>query len=242
MDKTSQTPNTGWIKYVDPDGSYGYIKPSNSRKDVRFFTNQDCSLAVGATVSYEIRDGIAINVRGVARNTVEHNTEDAEWWYEKGEEEEKRFIETIVPRLNRHLVINREKKADPTAIDLYDLDNDKYADLKRQTTPYFSAGKRDPKYDPQYTVTINKSAVDKYTRLYSGCDVYFWVEWNQLKGYGCCLSPMRGVWVVSLASIVEMIDQKSVSLHSYENRKGNVSNSTESYLLDLRDDRCVRLL
>ena len=61
-----------------------------------------------------------------------YNTEDKQEWVKLGLEAEYDFVAKIVPRINRTIVMNREKANNPYAIDLYDCDNNRFADLKTQ--------------------------------------------------------------------------------------------------------------
>ena len=72
------------------------------------------------------------NIVKQERNTSIYNTEDKQEWVKSGLEAEYDFVAKIVPRINRTIVMNREKANNPYAIDLYDCDNNRFADLKTQ--------------------------------------------------------------------------------------------------------------
>src|SRR5699024_8274088 len=91
------------------------------------------------------------------RNETIFNPEDRDKWYSWGEKQEIEFVKIVVPFLKRDIQINPEKKLDKTKPDLYDYSTGTYADLKRQTTPFFTAGKylyESNPYDASNTVTF----------------------------------------------------------------------------------------
>lgn len=174
----------------------------------------------------------------IERNQVAFNTEDRDKWYVWGENHEKDFIEKVVPRLGVDIRINPEKKKRAWAIDLYDYTSGRYADLKVQKTPFFTASKYtycSKKYDPTYTVTFNRKDYEKYSEEYPDCDIYYWVNWEQLSGYGATVQQIRGVWRASFSVMRGMIERGDVSLHPYTYRKNDDHNAKDSFLFLLSD-------
>lgn len=172
------------------------------------------------------------------RNQALFNTEDRAQWYTWGEEEEKDFVAHIVPKLGIDLRINPEKAARPHAIDLFDYTHDRYADLKTQKTPFFTAGKylyHGKPYDPTYTVTFNKKDYENYLSTHPDCDIYFWVCWAQLTYQDKHVEPLRGVWRAPFAKLAEKIQAGEVALHAYQHRVNDDHNAKESYLFQLDD-------
>lgn len=86
-------------------------------------------------------------------------------WYIWGESEENDFVKHIVPKLGIDLRINSEKAQNPWEIDLFDYTHNRYADLKVQNTPFFTAGRYmygGMPYNPTYTVTFNRKDYENY--------------------------------------------------------------------------------
>lgn len=172
------------------------------------------------------------------RNDTVFNTEDRTKWYSLGENKEFEFVSKIVPSLDVQLIINPEKANDPTVIDLWDVTNNRPADLKVQTTPFSSSDRyiyKGSKYNPQFTVTFNKKDYEKYKTTYPNCDIYFWVKWEQLSYNDKSVFPMDGVWRASIGKMIEYIETGEVSLHEYIFRKNDNHNARESYLFLLTD-------
>ncbi len=205
---------------------------------------EDCS------VCFDIRKSAAGNlyakfVSVVARNQTVFNTEYRDLWYTWGEDYEKDFIEKIVPRLDLDIRINPEKERCAWAIDLIDCTKQRYADLKVQETPFFSAGSaryryRGTRYDPTYTVTFNRKDYENYSKTHPDCDIYYWVNWKQLQycfpsGYCVTVQPIRGVWRASFPAMRELIQRGDVSLHAYQHRVNDDHNARDSYLFLLTD-------
>ena len=88
-----------------------------------------------------------------------HNTEDKEWWIEKGLKAEGHFIRIAEQRFGINISINPEKKANKYSPDLL-LPNGYRADLKTVRTPFFKAG--DYGMDPSSTVTFNHKDYIRY--------------------------------------------------------------------------------
>ncbi|MGQ7360293.1 hypothetical protein ACTGV6_03195 [Streptococcus suis] len=201
-------------------------------------------IEIGTTVKIRIQYGkesgvpYAIFEQIADRNKTIYNTEDRNQWYKLGENKEFLFVDTVVPNLDRELIINPDKKDDPTKIDLWDVTNNRPADLKVQTTPFFTASKylyKGSHYDPQYAVTFNKKDYEKYKKEYPNADIYFWVNWNQLTYKKHSVEPMCGVWRARFEKMVEYIDDEIVYLHEYQHRKDDDYNAKDSYLFMLSD-------
>ncbi len=179
------------------------------------------------------------------RNQALFNTEDRAQWYAWGENEEQDFVERIVPRLGIDLRINPEKKKTRWAIDLYDATHRRYADLKTQKTPFFTAGKYRYKgrpYDPTYTVTFNKKDYENYLEKHPDCDIYFWVYWAQLTYKDMRVDELYGIWRAPFQKLAEKIQKGEVALHAYQHRVHDDHNAKESYLFNLADQEVFERL
>ena len=181
----------------------------------------------------------------VDRNQAIFNTEDRAEWYLWGEQEELDFVEHIVPRLGIDLRINPAKVESPWEIDLYDYTQGRYADLKTQKTPFFSAGSHNygrVPYDPTYTVTFNKKDYENYKKNHPDCDIYFWVYWNQLEYRDIRVDPLYGVWRAPFAKLAEKIEKGDAYLHAYQHRTDDDHNARESNLFSLTDEEVFQRL
>lgn len=237
----------GRIKYLNRKENYGYIETLNREVGEVSFHPDGGSFQVGDTVSFVPEKGASgkyftRKVTPVECNSMRRSTEDKLAWCQEGQEEEVEFVQTIVPLLGRDIIINPEKVRDPTVIDLVDRGQRKYADLKKQTTPFFTAAKKDPRYQPRYTVTFNRKDYKRYRELYPDSDIYFWVDWQQLSWKDLSVEPLRGVWVARFSDMAGRIERGEVPLHSYQRRVDDDVNAKDSYLFDLRDPIFERLL
>jgi cold shock CspA family protein len=234
----------GKVKFFDKTKGYGFIVGNHGGADLfvhfsKIKAEGFKTLLEGQTVQYNLdkdsaRGLTATDVEVPERNNVvEHNTEDKGYWCRKGEEEEEAFVREIVPHINRNLVIHPDKKKRKTTIDLLNTDNNTLADLKTQSTPFFSAGQY--KYDPQYTVTFNHKDYVYYSTSYPNAYIYFWVNWKQLSYGTYTVEPLYGVWEVPFSYLKENIQAGRAVLHKYKHRVGDKINATESYLFDLQD-------
>lgn len=130
----------GFIKYINYKDGYGYISiPDRAKKDIVFRIPAGEVLKKDDTVKFDVFHSVngkayAGNIVKQERNTSIYNTEDKQEWVKSGLEAEYDFVAKIVPRINRTIVMNREKANNPYAIDLYDCDNNRFADLKTQET------------------------------------------------------------------------------------------------------------
>lgn len=183
----------GRVSSIDLDNNYGEIDTQNSTvNQLRFYPNSTKDfIKINDTVTFNVKTSMAgnryaVNVKKVQRNICKFNTEDKEKWYLEGESIEYKFIAETVPQLGLDIIINPEKKEKPWVIDFYDRTNKRYADLKTQNTPFFTAKKYKHDgiaYDPAYTVTFNKKDYENYKQNYPGGDIYWNIEWTQLN-YG----------------------------------------------------------
>lgn len=244
----------GILLSIDRSEGKGKVDPRNDRLGVLtiYFGKQiPDDVAVGRSVEFEVRISAAGNsyakfTSAVSRNPAVFNTEARELWYTWGEDHEKDFIENVVPALGIDLRKNPEKETCPWAIDLFDFTRQRYADLKVQQTPFFTCGSKkysycEKPYDPTYTVVFNKKDYESYCRDYPDCDIYFWVNWKQLKytlpnGRSITVQPLKGVWRASFSAMRELIQKEKVSLHTYEHRKDDDHNAKESFLFMLTDE------
>lgn len=241
----------GRVKKYEIKKGYGFLVGQDGKEILVHFSNIQMKgfkkLEIGQVVEYDIgkygQNNTAINVKeiegyksgGMLVNTeIEHDVEDKGYWCNKGCNFEKEFVDKIVPKLAENIIINPEKKENPKAIDLKNIDLDLYADLKTQETPFFTAMKK-YQCDPQYTVTFNYKDYEYYKNNYPNAIIYWWVNWRQLKFKSYEVSPLYGVWKTSFKSMKEKIESKQVPLHSYEHRIGDKVNATQSYLFNLKD-------
>jgi hypothetical protein len=175
-----------------------------------------------------------------------HDTEDKNWWCKQGQLFEKEFVNDICPKIGLHVCINPGKLTNPNSPDL--VFDSRYADLKVQTTPFFTAsryfkkvgGKYFP-FDPAYTVTFNRKDYDYYSTAYPEITIFFWVDWKETSytskgGTRIDVGPVSGVWSCDFMELVELIKQHEYPLHQYYRRVGDkAGNAKDSYLVDLRD-------
>lgn len=209
-----------------------------------YFQNIDDSIQKDVTVEFDVRVSAAGNTYAkfqsvVERNQAIFNTEDRNLWYEWGEDEENDFIKNVVPLMNLDIIINPEKTIKPWAIDLFDKTNNRYADLKTQNTPFFTAGRykyKGEKYNPSFSVTFNKKDFENYLVNHSDCDIYFWVNWTQLNYKNINVEPVHGVWRASFQKMKEKIENEEVVLHAYLSRVDDDHNAKDSYVFNLLDE------
>lgn len=172
-----------------------------------------------------------------------HDTEDKAWWVEKGASDELDFIQHIAPQIPLDARPNPQKAHDPFAHDLYV--GDSRAELKHQTTPFFTAGVKYA-FEPRFTVTFNKKDLHRYHETYPALQVYYWVNWEQtelhLHGTRYNVLPLHGVWLAPLPSIIDSLQARQPPLHPYKRRvDDDKGNAKSSYLLDLRWFDCLWL-
>lgn len=235
---------TGRVTQVDDENDYCIVDTGNDDYRRLRVYKVDSSVQIGDTVLFDTRTSQRGYPYGVFkriedRNTSIYNTEDRAQWYEEGENLERYFVGEIAPRFSNGIIINPEKRDEPWKMDLYDTINDCYADLKNQQTPFFTAfryAKPDgTPYDPTYTVTFNKKDYENYIINYQDADIYFWVDWKQLRYKDYSVSPIKGIWRARFRDIARVIEEGEVPLHSYQFRRNDDHNAQDSYLLDLND-------
>lgn len=160
-----------------------------------------------------------------------HNTEDRGWWYLHGEKLEQEFVRICNERLNLVAFINPEKLINKTVPDL--IVEGRLSDLKTQNTPFFTSGRYG--IPPQYCVTFNRKDYHHYKQKYSEIDIYFWIEWTQLR-YRMHLVPyMAGIYRIPFAQLAKMIEN-GVPEHKYLNRQDPLNrNAKSSFILDVRN-------
>lgn len=239
----------GRIESIHVQEGYGRIEQAcRPPKHYTFYARSWEGLEVDATVDFELKTskaGIpyAVNVTPrTERNRSKFNTEDKQKWCREGERLEVEFVKNIVPLTGRHIIVNPAKEESPYVIDLYDLDTGRYADLKSQNTPFFTAAAVDRRYHPRYTVTFNHKDYQRYAQLYPDCDIYFCVNWTQTDYQDMHIQPLEGVWVARFADMRALIEGGRVPLHAYKYRKDDAVNAKDSYLFDLRSDIFSRLI
>lgn len=237
----------GHIVSLNYQQGYGKIETFNKTfNKITFYLNTlSEKVNVNDTVSFEIRvskSGIhyAHNVTPVYRNLSKYNTEDKQLWCKEGELSEQAFVKNIVPKIGLNIIINPDKITNPYAIDLWDIDNQKYADLKSQNTPFFYSGKYIyPKsggyYNPTFTMSFNQKDYKRYAKLYPTCDIYVCINWTQLEYQTIHVQPLQGVWRARFPAMASAIQNGYVYLHKYIHRKDDHVNAKASYLFDLRD-------
>lgn len=237
----------GRVIKINNENRYGRIDTQNKEIGLLTFylSNIKFNVNVDDTVSFDIQksqagNDYAVNVCLVQRNTSKFNTEDKQVWCKEGEKLEIAFVANVVPKLNIDIRINPDKKNNPCVIDLFDYTNKKYADLKSQNTPFFTAGKytyvgSGNPYDPTYTVTFNKKDYENYRINYPDSDIYWCINWTQLDYRNIKVEPLNGVWRAKFSDMAKKIEQNQVKLHSYMHRVNDDVNAKESYLFDLRD-------
>lgn len=244
----------GQVIEINIEKGYGRIETYNKQvKRITFYLNKVSEKIVeNDTVSFELkrsRSGIfyAQYVKLIHRNLSKYNTEDKQKWCKEGELLEQAFVKNIVPLIGRDIIINPEKATNPYAIDLLDRENNKFADLKSQNTPFFTCGifvymKNNIHYDPTYTMTFNKKDYERYKILYPDCDIYVCINWMQLKYKNICVKPLNGVWRAHFPAMAGLIERDKVKLHEYDHRKDDNRNAQLSYLFDLRDQEIFERL
>ena len=208
-----------------------------------YFSAVPPGLTADATVRFDVVTSRLGNVYArftglVERNPARFNTEDRDKWYVWGEGQED-FAAMISRKTGRDIQRNPEKKICPWAIDLYDYTAGRYADLKIQNTPFFTAGKYaycGVPCDPAFTVTFNREDYDNYQENYPGCDIYFWVDWQQLVYREITVPHVSGVWRAPFTKMAERIEAGHSPLHPYLHRRHDDHNARDSFLFDLRDE------
>ena len=170
------------------------------------------------------------------RHIKTHNTEDKKYWVEKyGLKHELRFIEIIKSLGDYDLKINPEKTEDPTSIDY--IWNGQLADLKTQTTPFFTSARYG--IDARYAVTFNRNDYERYLeyekRLQKPVQIFFWIDWQQLTWNDKSINYLFGIYYGSLRRIKKMVLDGAPE-HAYLRRKNDIKgNAKSSFILDIRN-------
>ena len=126
--------------------------------------------------------------------------------------------------------MNPDKETNPYVPDL--IVNEKLADLKTQTTPFFTSKRYN--FNPNYTVTFNKKDFNRYNKLYSNIDIYFWVNWKDINWNGLSVNSLHGIFFSSFNNLKKIINKNKVE-HFYKKRVNDViGNAKSSYLIDVR--------
>lgn len=235
----------GRLCSLDVEQKKGKVDTRNDKYNVLtiYFKTIPQGLAAGATVQFDVATSkygtyYANFVSVIQRNSTQFNTEDRDKWYKWGEEREGDFLSIIRQATGRDIRRNPEKDTCPWAIDLYDYTAQRPADLKTQRKPFFTAGKYchgSIWYDPAFTVTFNKKDYEHYKRKNPSCDIYFWIDWEQLEYRDITVPHVQGIWRASFSQMAEKIERGQVALHAYQHRIHDDHNAKESYLFDLRD-------
>ena len=163
---------------------------------------------------------------------IARSPQDKAWWYNHGETEEFKFVNSIAPAMGLDAIINPAKENEPWQPDL--IVNKSLADLKRQTTPFFTAGRYS--LSPQHTVTFNAKDIVRYIDLYADLVIYFWVSWPDEERFSVHVNKMTGVWSSNIKQLATIMEESSTPWHQYANRgKGDPNrNAKSSFLIDLR--------
>lgn len=162
---------------------------------------------------------------------IAHDTEDRNWWYLHGINLEESFVRICTQRLSIRAMINPAKRHDKYAPDLC-VDNT-LADLKTQNTPFFTARKYG--LDPQYTFTFNRKDYERYKANYPHIDIYVWIDWRQVEGFGAKVNYLGGFFRLPFADVARLIEAGAKE-HFYLRRQDpNDRNAKSSFLLDIRD-------
>ena len=162
---------------------------------------------------------------------IAHDTEDRDWWYLHGNNLEESFVQICQQRLALKAQINPSKRFDKYAPDLMVEGN--LADLKTQNTPFFTASKYG--LDPQYTFTFNRKDYERYQSRYPEIDIYVWLDWRQVEGYGAKVNYLGGFFTLPFTRVAELIEAGAKD-HFYLRRQSEEDrNAKSSFLLDIRD-------
>lgn len=148
------------------------------------------------------------------------------------------FCENIAPKLGWHAMINPEKKNDKTAPDLI-LNRELVVDLKSKFSPFFKAGMMYG-ISPQYAIAFGVHTYERYQRAdfvkrYGDLPIVFWVRWDLLKWQNISVTPMHGIWFISMSELAAIKERRDAPLHIYSDRVKAGMYADRVYIFDLRD-------
>lgn len=151
-----------------------------------------------------------------------------------GLDHELKFIEIIKRLGDYNLKINPEKNNNPTSIDY--VWNNCLADLKTQTTPFFTSFRYG--IDSQYAVTFNRNDYQRYLeyekKFQKKIHIFFWIDWKQLVWQDKSINYLFGIYHNSLDEIKKMI-LSGAPEHKYLRRRNDMlGNAKSSFILDIR--------
>jgi len=160
------------------------------------------------------------------------------WVTEYGEVHETRFIDVAKSLGVSGLHINPDKEKNPTVIDY--VWRDGYADLKTQTTPFFTSGSYG--IPSRFAVTFNRIDYERYSDYLAGGNkiyIFFWLNWNETRMRDYCTDYLFGVYLDDFCEIKKRIEAGAPE-HIYCRRHDDRNrNARSSFLLDIRKSRTV---
>ena len=158
----------------------------------------------------------------------------------RGEESEKKFLDSVAPKYGiNSIIVHPDKAKDKYSVDFQSTTNGMDIDLKHQETPFFKAMKFGG-IPASHAVTLNHKDYIRYMYKYpfytKGMIVFFWVEWPEQEKFGIKVQEVSGVWWTNIHDIDFMIRSGFLKCHNYGERKGDVgTNAKCSWVLDLRE-------
>lgn len=248
------------LESVDFDKKTGEIVTTDGRSFsvlTVYFSEMPADIKAGSRIEFEIRTssrgnryGKFIQKAGATQNVfdVKENAPLYEWdetnqelfnadenldLYEWGEQVKTNFVEKVAPNLELDLVFSNPTNKESGKVNLIDRKNNRQGDIQVQETPFFTSGKYlycGNRYNPSYTVSLNKDNYDSYALIDGEFDIYYLVHWKSLEGFGVTVEKVQGLWVTSFAKVRKAIEKGGVCLHEYWNGGGE-----KSYLLNLND-------
>jgi hypothetical protein len=171
-----------------------------------------------------------------ARSIHVASNQDKDPWCRVGEEYERAFVEIMRTQLRLPIHINPAKGIDKYAADLVYGDVftpfPNVADLKTQTTPFFTADRYG--MDPRFTVVLNRKDVERYDAYYDwSMSLFFWVDWHVTEMFKQRIPYFGGIFVCSLGDVMHMISNDAPE-HVYQQRaEDGQGNARSSFLLSL---------
>ena len=161
------------------------------------------------------------------------SNEDKLAWCNAAIAVEEDFVKRVAPLCGINVIINPEKSTNKYAADLWLPQSQRYADLKHQETPFFTA--RRYNLDPQFAVTFNVKDWKRYRDLYPGIVIYFWVNWKQTTYRDQSVQPLEGVWGIPFSRLSKAAKSGRLPRHIYQNRIDDENgNAKESFMFDVR--------